>query len=394
MPITVDEEQTLFYLEGSLISPNVLKCSMSSSYVAYSDSLYSYPFHSFEFEEAKAGRDLSAFPENNRDLSFEIFNPNPNYSDGTISLPKPVQYYFHSKGEDGSILSDPKDLVHCWFLPPAQFAGRETEAEEAAASGSVPLVLIIHGGPQGAINNAWNYRWNLAYYSALGYGVVAVNFHGSTGFGGAYLDSIRGDWGGQPYRDCMACVDFILGEKKYLNASRVGALGASYGGFMVNWINGHDPEGKFKCLVIHDGIFGLKNLYYTTEELWFPEWEFGVPYITNASADKNRDTRYDTYGAAGGGAEGAVRSGPSMYDLYDPCNFVDQWNTPTLVIQGCKDHRVVETEGIATFTALQRRGIASKLLVFPDENHWCLRAVNSMRWHETVTKWLEQFLKV
>jgi dipeptidyl aminopeptidase/acylaminoacyl peptidase len=135
-------------------------------------------------------------------------------------------------------------------------------------SRSIPLILIIHGGPQGAILNSWSTRWNLSFFSSLGYGVVAVNFHGSTGYGKSFVDSIRGDWGGKPYEDCLAAVDFVLAKYSYLDPERVAALGASYGGYMINWINGH--TNRFKCLVNHDGIFSLKGLYYATEEIWFP----------------------------------------------------------------------------------------------------------------------------
>jgi dipeptidyl aminopeptidase/acylaminoacyl peptidase len=159
-------------------------------------------------------------------------------------------------------------------------------------------------------------------------------------------------------------VQYILGQYSYLDADRVGALGASYGGYMINWINGHNESGLFKCLVNHDGIFSLRNLYYTTEELWFPEFEFGLPWVEK-----------------------------EMYDRWSPDSFVEKWNTPTLVIQGGKDYRVCDTEGISTFTALQRRGIESRLLHFPDENHWVLKPSNSLVWHDTVFKWLDKHLK-
>jgi len=376
---TKKQEKVMYYLESTLTSPNVLKAAALSKQMGPTPL-----FQPFVFDDnVQVGLRAVECSEQNPHMR-DVFCPNPQYLNGDLNMPAPMQYYFASKDAEGNVLTDPKDLVHCWYLPPA--SSPLQGGESAAAASSVPLVLIIHGGPQGAITNAWNYRWNLSYYAALGYGVVAVNFHGSTGFGVEYLDSIRGEWGGQPYRDCMACVDFILKEKSYLNADKVGALGASYGGYMINWINGHDPEGKFKCLVNHDGIFGLRNLYYTTEEIWFPEWEFGVPHVTNPSDKKQKDARFNPLDSS------ASTSDPSMYDKYDPSLFVDQWRTPTLVIQGCKDHRVVETEGIATFTALQRKGIESKLLVFPDENHWCLRSVNSMHWHDTVTQWLASFL--
>lgn len=374
---TKKPEKVLYYMESTLTSPNVLKAAALSKQMGPTPL-----FQPFTYNTVPAGLHAVQCSDQNPHMK-DIFCPNPQYLNGDLSLSTPVQYYFASKDAEGNSMTEEKDLVHCWYLPPAFL---QKGGEDTAGAASVPLILIIHGGPQGAITNAWNYRWNLSYYASLGYGVVAVNFHGSSGFGVQYLDSIRGEWGGQPYRDCMACTDFILKEKSYLNADKVGAMGASYGGYMINWINGHDPEGKFKCLVNHDGIFGLRNLYYTTEEVWFPEWEFGIPHVTNPSDKKTQDSRFDPQDSA------ANTSGASQYEKYDPCLFVDQWRTPTLVIQGCKDHRVVETEGIATFTALQRKGIHSKFLVFPDENHWCLKAVNSLHWYGTVTDWLASFL--
>ena len=193
--------------------------------------------------------------------------------------------------------------------------------------------------------------------------MIAVNFHGSTGFGQAFTDSITGDWGGKPFEDLMKGLDHALANYPWLDSDRVGALGASYGGWMINWINGHTR--RFKCLVNHDGGFDEFANYFTTEELWFPEWEFkGTPWER-----------------------------PELYDKFSPSRYVSEWATPTLVIHGANDFRVVDAEGIATFTALQRRGIPSQLLYFPDENHWILKAKNSIVWHNTVLAWLDKWLK-
>ena len=349
------QQKVLCFLQDSLVSPKVLVSAPLAQ-----ESLFFQDFK-FDIDNQVVGRaefEMEACPG-----IQEIFSTEPKFQNGDVTMPQIQQFYFSSTKEDGSALSNSQDLVHCWYLPPVGM--QNDEHESAAAAGSVPLVMIIHGGPQGAVNNAWNYRWNLSYYASLGYGVVCVNFHGSTGWGVEYVDSIRTEWGGQPYRDCMAGVDFILKEKAYLNKDKVGALGASYGGYMINWINGHADKDKFQCLVNHDGIFGLKNLYYTTEELWFPEWEFGIPHGEDSS----------------------------QYDKWDPSLFVKDWKTPTLVIQGGKDYRVVDTEGIATFTALQRLGIESKMLYFPDENHWVLKPLNSLKWHKTVTEWIDGHLK-
>lgn len=245
------------------------------------------------------------------------------------------------------------EQVQAWILKPVGF----TEGKK------YPVAFVIHGGPQGAIEDHFHYRWNLQAYAAAGYAVIAVNFHGSTGFGQSFTDSISGDWGGKPYEDLMKGLDHALANYAWLDGDRVGALGASYGGWMINWINGHTT--RFKCLVNHDGGFDEFANYFTTEELWFPEWEFkGLPWER-----------------------------PELYDKFSPSRYVSKWQTPTLVIHGAKDYRLVDAEGIATFTALQRRRIPSQLLFFPDENHWVLKPKNSILWHETVIGWLDKYLK-
>jgi dipeptidyl aminopeptidase/acylaminoacyl peptidase len=245
------------------------------------------------------------------------------------------------------------EKVQAWILKPVGFVDGK----------KYPVALIIHGGPQGATEDSFHYRWNLQAFAGAGYATVAVNFHGSTGFGQAFTDSISGDWGGKPFEDLMKGLDYALATYPWLDGDRVAALGASYGGWMVNWINGH--TNRFKCLVNHDGGFDEFANYFTTEELWFPEWEYkGTPWEK-----------------------------PELYDRFSPARYVDKWQTPTLVIHGAKDYRLADSEGIATFTALQRRGIPSQLLYFPDENHWVLQPRNSIMWHETVLEWLRRWLK-
>jgi dipeptidyl aminopeptidase/acylaminoacyl peptidase len=259
-------------------------------------------------------------------------------------MSEPAEFYF--SGALG-------DQVQAWILKPVGF-------EEGK---KYPVAFIIHGGPQGAIEDHFHYRWNLQAFTGAGFAVIAVNFHGSTGFGQSFTDSISGDWGGKPYDDLMKGLDYALANYSWLDADRIGALGASYGGWMVNWINGHTR--RFKCLVNHDGGFDEFANYFTTEELWFPEWEFkGVPWER-----------------------------PELYDKFSPSRYISQWQTPTLVIHSAKDFRLVDAEGIATFTALQRRGIPSQLLYFPDENHWVLKPKNSIVWHNTLLAWLDKWLK-
>lgn len=226
-----------------------------------------------------------------------------------------------------------------------------------------PIAFIVHGGPQSSFGNGWSYRWNPQTYAGRGYAVVFVDFHGSTGYGQAFTDSISGDWGGKPLEDLQKGYAAALEKYPWLDAERACALGASYGGYMVNWMAGNWNE-PFKCLVNHDGIFDSRAMAYDTEELWFDEWEHGGP-------------QYEV---------------PENYEKFNPVNHVAKWSKPMLVIHGVQDFRVPDTQGISTFTALQRRGIPSRMLVFPNENHWVLKPANSVQWHREVERWLQQWL--
>ncbi|HEY2591258.1 MAG TPA: S9 family peptidase, partial [Steroidobacteraceae bacterium] len=227
-----------------------------------------------------------------------------------------------------------------------------------------PIAFLIHGGPQSSMSNEWSYRWNPQVFAGAGYGVVLVDFHGSTGYGQAFTDSISGDWGGKPLVDLQKGLAAALARYPWLDGNRACALGASYGGFMINWIAGRWPE-RFRCLVSHDGVFDQRGTYYSTEELWFPEWEFGGPYF----------------------------SVPQNYERFNPANFVKAWRTPMLVIHGGRDYRLPLGQGLGVFTALQRRGIESRFLYFPDENHWVLKPANSIQWYDVVLGWLQEHLK-
>ncbi len=226
-----------------------------------------------------------------------------------------------------------------------------------------PVAFIIHGGPQGSMGNDWHYRWNPQTYAGQGYAVVFIDFHGSTGYGQAFTDSISGDWGGKPLVDLQKGWAHALKTYRFLDGDKAAALGASYGGYMINWIAGQWPDA-FKALVNHDGVFDNRSMYYSTEELWFDEWE-------------HRGTYFDV---------------PENYEKHNPANHVKNWKTPMLVIHGEKDYRIPAEQGLAAFTALQRRGVPSQLLVFPDENHWVLKPRNSVQWHETVQAWLKRWI--
>ncbi len=226
-----------------------------------------------------------------------------------------------------------------------------------------PVAFLIHGGPQGSFGNGWSYRWNPQTYAGQGYAVVMIDFHGSTGYGQAFTDAISQHWGDRPLEDLQK--GWAAAQQKYsfLNGDKACALGASYGGFMVNWIAGNWNE-PWKCLVNHDGVFDQRAMGYATEELWFTEWEQGgTPYAV-----------------------------PQNYEKFNPVNHVANWKKPMLVVQGQLDYRIPVEQGLATFTALQRQGIESKFLYFPDENHWVLKPHNSVQWHDTVNGWLKQHI--
>ena len=233
----------------------------------------------------------------------------------------------------------------------------------AGSSGKVPIAFMVHGGPQGSSNNSWSYRWNPAVFAGAGYGLVAVDFHGSTGYGQAFTDAISNNWGGWPLEDLQKGLAAATAKYGWLDADNACALGASYGGYMMNWIEGKWPD-RFKCIVQHDGVFDARAMAYETEELWFDEWEHGGK------------TYYED---------------PAAFEKWNPVNYVAQWKTPQLVITSEKDFRIPYTQGLAAFTALQRRGIPSRLLVFPNENHWVLKPKNSRQWYGEVLGWMDRW---
>jgi dipeptidyl aminopeptidase/acylaminoacyl peptidase len=247
-----------------------------------------------------------------------------------------------------------------------KIAGWLVKPPDFDASKKYPLVVLIHGGPQGAWNDAWSYRWNPQIYAARGYVAFLPNPRGSTGYGQQLTNEISGDWGGKAYTDIMNGVAQVA-ALPYVDRANVAAAGASYGGYMVDWILGHndDPRVKFKTLVAHAGVFNLTSMYGATEELWFPEWEFkGTPWEK-----------------------------PELYEKWSPHRFAAKFKTPTLVTHGELDFRVPVDQGLQLFTYLQRQGVESKLVVFPDEGHWILKPANSQFWYTTVLDWLDAHLK-
>ena len=223
-----------------------------------------------------------------------------------------------------------------------------------------PVAFLIHGGPQGSFGNGWSYRWNPQTYAGQGYAVVMVDFHGSTGYGQAFTDAISQHWGDGPLEDLQKGWAAALKQYDFLDGDKACALGASYGGFMAYWIAGN-WNSPWKCIVAHDGVFDNRMMGYATEELWFSEHENG----------------------------GTPWQNPAGYEKFNPINHVKDWKVPMLVVHSQQDFRIPVEQGIAAFTALQRKGIESKYLYFPDENHWVLKPQNSLLWHDTVNAWLK-----
>jgi len=229
-----------------------------------------------------------------------------------------------------------------------------------------PMVFLIHGGPQGAWGDDFHFRWNLAMFSSPGYVVVAINFHGSRGYGQKFTDSVSGDWGGAPFIDLVKGEEFVVNNYKFIDKDRIVAAGASYGGFMINWIAGHWNSFKypFKCLVSHDGIFDSRSMYYETEELWFEEWEHkGTPWTSD------------------------------LFEKWNPARFVENFKIPMLIVHGEHDYRVPPSQGLMLFTALQRRGIESKMLYFPDEYHFVVKPKNAKIWWSEVFNWFKKHIE-
>jgi dipeptidyl aminopeptidase/acylaminoacyl peptidase len=230
------------------------------------------------------------------------------------------------------------------------------------ASRKYPAIVLVHGGPQDAWDDAWSYRWNAQMFAARGYVVMMTNFHGSTGYGQRFVEEISGDWGGACYQDVMKATDY-LENLPFVDKDHLGAAGASFGGYMINWIAGHTT--RFKALVSHDGVYDSRSMYGETEEIWFDEWEHQGPPWTKREA----------------------------YEKSSASNHVQNIQTPMLLVQGALDFRVPEGQAIQLFTSLQRRGVPSRLLYFPDEGHWVLKPQNSQLWFRTMLEWLDKYVK-
>ncbi|HKS54905.1 MAG TPA: S9 family peptidase [Steroidobacteraceae bacterium] len=277
------------------------------------------------------GGDLRELPRMNADAFAQL------------QIGEPEQFTF--AGANG-------ETVYGYVMRPANYNPKQR----------YPVAFIVHGGPQSSFANAWSYRWNPQTYAGAGYASIFIDFHGSPGYGQAFTDSISQDWGGKPLEDLQKGLQAALERFPWLDGDRMCALGASYGGYMMNWIAGNWNE-PFKCIVSHAGIFDTRGMGFMTEELWFAEWENG----------------------------GTPWEAPDNYEKYNPLNHVKDWKKPMLVIAGQNDYRVPYSQSLSMFNALQRQGIPSRLLIYPNENHWVLKPANSVQWHHEVEKWLNQW---
>ncbi|GAA4903350.1 S9 family peptidase [Ferrimonas pelagia] len=244
------------------------------------------------------------------------------------------------------------ETVHGYWIKPV---GYETGKQ-------YPVAFLVHGGPQGSFGNRWHGRWNAQLWAGAGFGVVMIDFHGSTGYGQAFTHSISKDWGGKPLEDLQKGLAAVGEQQPWLDVRNACAAGGSYGGYMMNWIAGNWNEG-FKCLVNHAGLFDMRSFYMVTEELWFPEYEFGGPYWEQTD----------------------------RYERFNPVNHIDKWQTPMLVLHGAKDYRVPLEQGLAAFTVLKRNNIPAELVVWEEENHWILNPDNLEQWYEHVLGWMARW---
>jgi dipeptidyl aminopeptidase/acylaminoacyl peptidase len=263
---------------------------------------------------------------------------------------KPTLFFF--KGGYG-------DKVQGWIFKPTNFVEGK----------KYPLAFLIHGGPESPFLQSWSFRWNPQLWTNRGYAVLMINPHGSPGSGQKFTDAVINDWGGVPYQDLMQGLDYASENFPFFDKDNACALGASYGGFMVNWIQGQTD--RFKCLVTHDGVFSTVSMFYATEELWFPMAEY-CPIYKSGCKPWEPEARIN-------------------YEKHSPEKFVADWKTPHLVIHSSKDYRIPMSEGLSVFTALQMKNIPSRFLHFTEENHWVLKAENSIKWYEEVLKWLDTY---
>ena len=315
----------------------------------------------FDTMSIAAPNEIYAAPLNFPQCRIAVAPNSYSVPDCLLSKSKPLTHL----NEDVLSKVDMQPIESFWFNGSAKekVQGFVVRPPNFDKSKKYPLKYLIHGGPQGAWGDDWSYRWNPELFAANGYVVVMVNFHGSTGYGQKFIDAINGNWGGAPYEDLMLGLDYAEKTYPFIDKGRECALGASYGGYMINWIEGHTT--RFNCLVSHDGMFNTESAFGTTEELWFNEWEFkGTPWT-------NRE----------------------MYRKWSPHLNATNFKTPLLVVHGQLDYRLDVSEGFQLFTTLQRLKVPSKMLYFPDEGHWVLKPQNGRLWYQTVNGWVDEWTK-
>ncbi|OMJ16062.1 Dipeptidyl-peptidase 5 [Smittium culicis] len=294
------------------------------------------------------------------------------------SMQFPTRLYTMNKSQDGTytesqVTFEDNDLLNSLWFSKAEsfwFVGALNENVQGMIlypygfdpACKYPVMYLIHGGPQSSWNDGWSSRWNPNIYANQGFVTVIVNFHGGDAYGQAFTDSIAHNWGSYPFQDLMTGLDVVIHNAKFVDEDNIVAAGASYGGYMINWINGHTD--RFKALINHDGVFNTVGMYYMTEELWFMEHDMGIPWV---AADRE------------------------IYDKYNPEKFTANWKTPTFIIHSELDFRIPVSEGLSAFTVLQRKGIDSKYLYFPDENHWILKPQNTLKWLSEKLQWAGKY---
>ncbi len=327
--VDVTKGKLKLLLDGKYI--NSLAISPDGKFLVLAIQAVNYPIELYRFDLKKKKLTQLTFTNKERLAELEM---------------NPLEDYWFV-GANG-------DSVHLLMVKPPQFDPNK----------KYPMISLIHGGPQGAWGDDFHYRWNAEMFASPGYVVIMINFHGSRGYGQAFCDAVSKNWGGWPYQDIMIGTRWAAEKFPFVDKERIGAAGASYGGFMINWIEGHNDEGLFKCLVSHDGVFEQVSMFGATEELWFPTWEFnGYPWEKG-----------------------------SLYQKWNPFNYVEHFKTPMLIIHGEKDFRVPYTQGLQLFTALQLKGVESKLLFFPDEDHFVQKPRNARQWWKNVHGWLAKYL--
>ena len=360
---TTFQENKLFIIDIK----NVTKPLILSYDVKYEDMSYTLPVFALKNNKVSVTK-ISGYDTPERLLLLK--NNNINYQIDILDLNEEfMKNKFISKAEPFSFKGGYNDDVFGFFFRPIDFDPEK----------SYPVVVLIHGGPEGSWTHAWGTSWNPQMYTSRGYSVIMINPHGSVGFGEKFQDDVRNHWGAAPFEDIIIGVTYILNNHSFLDRTRMCAAGASYGGYMINWIQGHNyinetlgRDWTFNCLANHDGVFSHISMFYSTEELWFPKEEF---------CNKN-------YGDCNPWEGKKIRE---WFEVFSPEIYVKNWNTPMLIIHGGKDYRVPLTEGLSAFTALQLRGIPSEFLYLYEENHWVLKAENQVKWFDEVFKFFDKY---